>query len=150
MLLQLKRMLPAEGWLTERLARLRVQAYRARQGHVARIDEIRDLIKDLPPEARKQASQQLKDCYKELNLDLRLERLDKAVAINEKKIRELTRAAEQYTARHEHRKLHQVLEEAEQLQKHNSRLFKTIERTEEKLQKAAKRVAKDARGVSDA
>ena len=48
-LLQLKRMLPAEGWLTERLARLREKAYRMRQGHVARIEEIAAVTGKLPP-----------------------------------------------------------------------------------------------------
>jgi hypothetical protein len=72
------------------------------------------------------------------------------VAENERRIRDLTRSAQGYTASHEHRKLYEALEEAAKLQKHNSRLFRAIERTQEKLHRAAKRAARDARGVSDA
>jgi len=147
-LLQLKRMLPAEGWLTERLAGLRARAFRVRQGHVARIEEIQHLVKDLPPETKRKAGEELKDTYKELGLDLRLERLDGAVAANEKRIRDLTGLAEQYAAAHDHRRLHGILEAAGKLQKHNSRLFQIIDRTEKRLAKAAEKVAKDARGVN--
>jgi hypothetical protein len=147
-LLQLKRMLPAEGWLTERLAGLRARAYKARQGHVARIEEIQHLVKDLPPETKRKAGEELKDTYKELGLDLRLERLDGAVAANEKRIRDLTQLAQRYAAAHDHRRLHGILEAAGKLQKHNSRLFQIIDRTEKRLAKAAEKVAKDARGVN--
>ena len=43
-MLQLKRMLPAEGWLTERMARLREKAHYVRKGHIARIEEIQEHV----------------------------------------------------------------------------------------------------------
>ena len=142
--LQLKRMLPAEGWLTERLTRLREKAYRMRQGHVVRIEEIRELAAKLPSAGRKKLSGQLRDLYRELGLETRLERLDKAAAANEKRIREITEEAERATAAYDYRKLHDLLKAGEKLQKHNSSLFKTIERTEKKLDATARKAAKNA------
>ena len=142
--LQLKRMLPAEGWLAERLAKLREKAYRMRQGHVARIEEIRELAAKLPTAGKKRLSGQLRDLYKELGLETRLERLDKAAAANEKRIREITKEAERATAAYDYRKLHDLLKAAEELQKHNSSLFKIIERTEKKLDSTARKAAKNA------
>ena len=148
--LQIRRMLPAEGWLTERLAQVRSKAHRVREGHVARIEEIRDVIGKLPTEAKKQASKELAGCYKELGLDLRMERLDKAVAANEKRIRDLSARAVELTAAHDFKGLHDTLKAAEKLQKHNSQLFSLIERTEKRLLKAAQDVAKHAGEVKDA
>lgn len=147
-MLQIRRMLPAEGWLTERLARLRAKAYITRQGHIARIEAIQPIIKDLPPEARRKAGEELAACYRELGFDLRLERLDKAVAANEQRIRRLTQEAQAYLAANDYRSLHGALEAAAKLQKHNSRLFRLIDRTEARLAAAAKKVARQHAGVS--
>jgi len=141
-MLQIRRMLPAEGWLTQRLARLRENAYHAREGHVARIEAIQHLIKDLPPEAKRKAGEELAATYKELGLDLRLDRLDKAIAANEQRIRSLTQEAQSHLAANDYRSLHGSLEAAIKLQKHNSRLFRLIDRTEARLAAAAKRVAR--------
>lgn len=149
-LLQIQRMLPAEGWLTERMAQLREKAYRLREGHVARIEEIQGLIKKLPPEDKRKAAEELATCYKELGLDLRLDRLDKAVAANEVRIRELTKQAESYLAANDYRRLHDAFQMAAKLQKHNSRLFKIMNRTEARLQTAAKKVATKFAGVTRA
>jgi hypothetical protein len=145
-LLQLNRMLPREGWLTQRLANLRAKAYQARQGHIARITEFQHLISKLPPEAKRKASQELAARYQELNLDQRLDRLDKAAAANEKKIRDLTQQARAYMASHDYRRLHDVLEAARKLQRQNSTLFQIINRTDKKLTGVAQQVAKNAPG----
>lgn len=147
-MLQLRRMLPAEGRLTERLAQLREKAYRARKGHVAKIEEIQHAFSKMNTAERKQASQQLAAEYQSLQLDQRLDRLDKAVAENEKRIRELTQVAGQQLAKHDHKALTNTLKQAENLQKHNSQLFKLIEGTEKKLEELAKRIASS--GVKDA
>jgi hypothetical protein len=147
-MLQLKRMLPAEGWLTERLARLRGQAYCVRQGHVARIEEIQHLIQKLPPKAKREAAEELVASYKELRLDLRLERLDGAVAANERRIHDLTQQAQACLAAYDYRELLAVLEKAQQLQKHNSRLFKIINHAESRLASIAKTVARKYAGVT--
>ena len=88
--------------------------------------------------------------YKQLvGIDTRLERLDKAVAEYEKRIRELTGKAQIYTANYEHKKLHDTLKAAEKLQHHNDKLFKIIDRTEKKLTDIAMKVAQQAREVDD-
>lgn len=147
---QLQRILPAEGWLTERLAALRARAHVIQKGHLARIDELREAIGKLPRYARKRAEQELAARYEELHMDQRLERLNAAVAENERRIRELTREAEAAVVRHDYRKLADLLDAARKLQEHNAKLFKLIERGERKLMDAARRIAKDAAAVKDA
>jgi len=147
-MLQLKRMLPAEGWLTERMARLRAKAHLIRRGHVARIKELRGGLARMPPEAKRRISREMVTRYSELKLDLRLERLDKAVAENERRIRELTRSAQQNLQRHDYRELVNILEDASKLQAHNAKLLRTIERTEAKLVTAAKRIAQQSQEVT--
>jgi hypothetical protein len=96
---QLKRILPAEGWLTQQMAQLRAKAHRIRNGHIARFQETRDVFARLPASARKQAAANLADRYHQLiGIDTRLERLDKAVAGTERRIRDLTAQAQQYAA----------------------------------------------------
>jgi hypothetical protein len=145
-LVQIRRMLPAEGWLTERLAQLRENAHRFKEGHVARIEELQQAIGKLPSGEKRKVAEQLVASYKELRLDVRLERLDQAVAANEKTIRELTQQAEGYAASHDYRRLHDALKAAQKLQGHNSALFKTIDRTEKHLQALATRISKQAGG----
>ncbi len=149
-MLQLRRMLPAEGWLTERLARLREKAHLMQRGHIARIEEIQGDISRLPPQAKRKAASELSARYKELKLDLRIERLDKAAAVNERRVRELTKQAEAYLAEHNHKKLVDVLDAAKKLQGHNARLLKAISRTEARLLAAARQVARRSSGVKTA
>ena len=143
-MLQLNRILPAEGWLTERMARLREKAHLVRQGHTARIQELEAHISKLPPEGRKKASQELASRYKELNLDQRLERLDRAVAENERRIRELTQQAQSYLQAGNCKALAGVLDAASKLQRHNAHLFKLIDGTEARLTSVAKQAAKQS------
>jgi hypothetical protein len=143
-MLQLTRMLPAEGWLTQRLAGLRQKAYRMREGHVARIREIAALIEKLPPTAKRKLSEELQARYRELGFDLRLDRLDRAAVANESRIRELTKLAQGYLGSHDYRGLYDALKAAEKLQKHNSSLFKIIQSTERRLDAAAQKLAREA------
>ena len=88
-------------------------------------------------------------CYNQLiGTDTRLERLDKAVAENERRIRDLTGQAQKYTANYDYRKLTDTIKAAEKLQHHNSKLFKIIDRTEGKLSAIAKKIAKEIREVN--
>ena len=147
-LLQLKRMLPAEGYLTERMAQLRAKAHRIRNGHVARLEETRHVFAKLPTPAKKKAAAQLAARYNQMaGIETRLERLDKAVAENERRIRDLTGQAEQYAAKYNHQKLYETIKAAEKLQHHNSKLFKIIERTEKNLSAVAKNVAKEVKEI---
>jgi len=146
---QLKKMLPAEGYLTGRMAQLRAKAHRIRNGHIARLEETRNVFLKLPVSKKKKASAELAARYNQLvGIDTRLERLDKAVAENEHRIRELTGQAQQYTANYDYQKLTDCIKAAEKLQGHNSRLFKIIKRTEGKLTAVAKKIARETREVN--
>jgi len=148
-LLQLKRILPAERWLTQRMAQLREKAYKIRHGHIARLDETRNVFSKLPLSSKKNASEELIAQYKQLTgIDTRLQRLDKAVAENEQRIRDLTYKAEQFAANYDHKNLYNCLKAAQKLQHHNSRLLKIIERTEGKLSNIAKETVKQTREVN--
>lgn len=142
---QLQRILPAEGWLTQRMARLREKAHMVRNGHIARIEELEKHIAGLPPEARAAAGRELAVRFKELNLDQRLERLDRAVAENERRIRDLTRQAEADAQAGNYKALADVLKAASKLQQHNARLFKIIDRTEARLITAARQATRPSK-----
>jgi endonuclease III len=145
---QLKRMLPAEGWLTQRMAQLRAKAHRIRNGHIARLEETRHLFAKLPTSAKKTASAELASRYRKIvGIDTRLERLENAVTAYEKRIRDLTAQAKSYAANYNYQKLHDCLKTAEKLQKHNTKLLKIIVRTEAKLIRAAMAVVDKTREV---
>jgi hypothetical protein len=148
-LLQLKRMLPAEGYLTERMSQLRTKAHQIRNGHIARLEETKDVFSKLPVSEKKKASAELAAGYNQIvGIDTRLERLDSAVAENERRIRELTNQAQTYTANYDFRKLADALKAAQELQQHNSKLFKIIDRTENKLSAIVKKVTQEAKQVN--
>jgi len=147
-LLQIKRMLPAQGYLTERMAQLRAKAHQIRNGHIAQLEETRHTFAKLPTSAKKKAAAELSARYNQIvGIDTRLERLDRAVAENERRIRELTAKAQDYTANHNHQKLTETLKAAEKLQHHNSKLFKIIERTENKLSAIAKKITNGVKKI---
>jgi uncharacterized protein YkuJ len=148
-LVQLKKMLPAQGYLTERMAQLRAKAHQIRNGHIARLEETKYVFSKLPVSEKKKASAELAARYSQLiGIDTRLERLDKAVAENEHRIRELTGQAQAYTANYDFQKLTDCLKSAEKLQHHNSHLFKIINRTEGKLSAIAKKIANETKQVN--
>jgi len=145
---QIKRMLPAQGYLTERMAQLRAKAHQVRNGHIARLEETKHVFATLPTSAKKKAAAELAARYNQMvGIETRLERLDKSVAENEKRIRDLTEKARDYTAKYDHRGLVEALKAAEKLQHHNSRLFKIIDRAENKLSAIAKQIAKEVKQV---
>ncbi|MDD5134430.1 MAG: hypothetical protein PHP01_03340 [Phycisphaerae bacterium] len=149
-LLQLRRMLPAEGYLTERMAQLRTKAFQIRNGHIARLEETRDTFSKLPVSEKKKAAAEMAAAYNQLvGIDTRLQRLDKAVAANEKRISDLTSQAQKYTANYDYRKLTDTLKAAEKLQHHNSRLFKIIQRTEDKLTAISRKIVAEAKQTNE-
>ncbi|MHC4791849.1 MAG: hypothetical protein ACYS8Y_10525 [Planctomycetota bacterium] len=146
---QLTKILPAEGWLTQKMANLRARAHRIRNGHIARLEETRNVFAKLPTTVKKKAAAELAARYNQIiGIDTRLERLDKAVAKYEIRIRDLTRQAKAYTANHDYQKLKGCLNTALRLQHHNTRLLKIIQRTEGKLSAIAKKVAKQTQEVN--
>ena len=149
-MLQLRRILPAEGWLTQRMSRLPARAHFLQKGHVARIKELQDSVGKLPARTKVKVSRELQTRCRELKIDQRVERLDRLVASNERTVRDLTRQAQTCLAAQEHEKLAEVLEAAQKVQQRCTKLFKLIERTERKLIIAAKTAARRSREVSHA
>jgi len=80
-------------------------------------------------------------------IDLRLERLDRAAAEIEQRIRQLTYQAQQHAAHYNYPGLYETLKAAEKLQRQNSRLFKVIQHTEGKLTAVAKKVADEVKQI---
>jgi hypothetical protein len=147
-LLQLRRTLPAEGFLTEKMAQLRAKAQQIRNGHIARLEETRQVFAQLPVSAKKKAAAELVSRYKQIaGIDNRLERLDGAVAEIERRIKDLTKQAEQYAANYNYKKLDETLSIAEKLQGHNSKLLRSIQHTESKLSAIAKKVASEVKQI---
>jgi hypothetical protein len=147
-MLQIKRMLPAQGYLTARMAELRAKAHQVRNGHITRLEETRQAFAHAPTPAKKKASAELAAKYNQMvAIETRLERLDRAVAENERRIQDLTAKAQGYTSTYDHQKLFETIKAAEKLQHHNSKLIKIIERTEHKLSAIAKEVAKEVQQV---
>jgi len=144
--LQIKRMLPAQGYLTEKMAQLRAKAHGVRNGHIARLAETRHVFAAMPISVKKKASAGLAARYSEMvGIDTRLERLDRTVSENERRIRQLTQEAQQYNANYDYQKLCDCLKQAEKLQHHNSQLFKVIDRTDAKLTSIAKDAARQVK-----
>jgi hypothetical protein len=63
---QIKRMLPAQGYLTESMARLRTKAHRIQKVHIARLEETRHVFSKLPASAKKEASAGLTAAYNQM------------------------------------------------------------------------------------
>lgn len=145
---QLKRILPEEGWLTRRMARLREKAYLIQRGHVARLNETKHLIRNLPVESKRKLSQELIAEYnKMVDIDQRIERVDYIVAENEKRIMEITKQAQTYAKRYNYRKLTELLENAQNLQTHNTNAIKHIDSLEKHLSGVINRVTKNIKSL---
>jgi len=146
---QLRRMLPVQGELTERMARLRATAHHVREGHVGRLAQMKHLYAKLSPSARKEAAARLVARYQQLvGIEERVERLDKAVATIERRIKELTGEAQARLANGQLPQVPDLLKAAEALQRHNGRLLAIIERTESRLSNVVRQTAQQASKVS--
>lgn len=143
---QLQRILPAEGYLTQRMAQLRSRVFQIRNGHVSRLEETRKILQNASTNVKKKVSEQLIAKYqKMIGIDTRLERLETVVTKNEKRIRDLTRQAQEYARRFNYEGLYDCLKQAEQLQKHNSRIIRLITHTEYKLNHLAQTTANEVK-----
>ena len=148
---RLRRLLPAEGWLTERMAQLRARAHLIREGHVHRLQELEQFLSTVSPPARKKLAADLKQRYeKVVGTDQRLDELDRAVAEKEQRVRDLTAGAREALARYDYAKLYDLMDQAEKLQRQNDKLLKIIEGTERKLvalvKDAAAHAQRDSQG----
>ena len=143
---QITSMLPAQGQLTQHMAQLRTRAHQIRNGHIARLMETKKAFARSPTAIKKQAAAKLAASYGQLiDMDTRLERLDKAVAETELRIRQLTQTAMQQAKQYNHQGLFHTLKQAEKLQSHNGKLFKVIERTEKPLTSLIQKVSKEVK-----
>jgi len=143
---EIKRLLPEEGWLTQRMANLRKKAHQIKNGHVARLEETKDIARKLPLPAKKKLSKDIVNSYNNIiDIDKRIERLDAMIAHNESRIKELTKQAQQYAMNYDYKKLTEIVEQAEKLQEHNSKIFKIIDRTENKLSQIAQKVVNETK-----
>ena len=146
---QLRRILPAEGWLTERLAQLRARAHLIREGHIHQLQELQQFATTLSPEARKTIASELTSGYQAIvGIDERIERLDNAVAENERRIRDVTSQAREALARYDYARLQDLLDTADKQQRHNQKLLRNIEHTEKKLTRLVETVARRAAQMS--
>lgn len=144
LLVQLQRILPAEGYLTEQMARLRKKAHQIRNGHIAKLDETKHVYRNMPTSVKKQAAADLAARYQQLiDMDQRLERLDTLVAENESKIRRLTCQAKESVEKKEFRRFDDIIKTAEKLQASNSEIFVTIDQMEQKLSMLAQSIANE-------
>ncbi len=145
---QIRRMLPEEGWLTQRLAGLREKIEYIRRGELERVEDIAKALHQLTPEERARALDRMKKHYRESQLLVKLDQLDKAVAANEARIVNLTRHAQAYADSHDHQSLLKSLTLAEKLQKQNSQLFKWMNQVEREIEAIARKAAghRDAGG----
>ena len=142
-LTQVRTLLPAEGWLTERLARLRAHAHHVREGHLAELEQTKALCRRLPKEVRRVLAAQTVAGYgKIVGIETRIDRLDAAAAEVERQVRRLTTAAEAALGQHQPEQAERMLAEAEKTQGHATRLLRRIEHTEQKLMRVVDRIAK--------
>lgn len=143
---QLRHLLPAEGQLTEHLARFREKMALAQQGQMARINELQSELRHLPPEMRESAGEELAARIRQLRLDRRLDRLDRSVAEAERRLRDLTVQAERALENRRYDVVPDLLDTAARIQQHAKKLLEAIDRTERKLLRAAEEAARAARG----
>lgn len=146
-LTHIARVLPAEGWLTEQLARLRARAELIRNGHLAKLQELQRDLNRLPAEARESLSAELRARYQALKFDTRLERLDRSVAEAEKRVKELTAAAHDAVAKGDARRGSQLIDNANRLQKQIAQLMGFIQRDEARLAGLVTRLARGTTGA---
>lgn len=150
LMLQIRRLLPAQGWLTKRMAELRAKAHRVRHGHIARLKQTSQAYASLSSPVKKKAAAELIAAYRRLvDIDALLEQLDKAVATNEQRIGELTEQAAALLRRNDHRGLHEMFEQVKKLAKHNTQLFSRIEATEKRIDAVITQVAEKAKQVNE-
>lgn len=147
-MIRLRQVLPEEGRLTSRLSQLRARAHHIRQGNVARIQEVREAVGRLPKVARRKAGEELAARYQELQLDVRMERLDRTAAAIEQRVRELTLEAGRRLADGDRERAEEMIQRAVKLQRQESRLLKLIERTERRIQSLARETVEKHAEVS--
>jgi|GEM_PF-5012413 len=146
-MLQMRRMLPAEGQLVQRLRALQQTAATIRKQTIARISELLQAYETLTTKMKHKALRELAAQCHDLKFDDKVQQLESAVMANEKRIHELLSRAQNELAAHRFDVVYEVFKAAEKLQKHNTQLFSLMDRTEKKLLEASHAAAKSVQEV---
>jgi len=145
LVLQLKRILPQQGYLAGRMTSLRKKAHLMRNGHIARTKEIKKLCRQLEPLQKRRVSRQMIEYYKnETDLDRRLERLEGLIADIEKQSRELVLHAQNCVKDNDFKRYDHFVKKATKLQDRVTHIIKVIVRTEKKLSATASKIVREA------
>ena len=145
LILQLQRILPQQGFLAGRMAGLRKKAHLMRNGHIAKIKDIKNLYRQLGPLQKQKVSRQMIEYYQnQTDLDRRLERLEGFIADIEKQSRQLIVRAEICVKNKEFKQYDHIIKKAAKLQDRVTHIIKVIIRTEKKLIDAAHKIVRDA------
>lgn len=135
---QIENLLPEEGRITQRLSQLRATAQRSRRGDLEAVKALAEEARRLSGPARGRAAKLLQSRYRRMQMELRMEQLDKAGAALERRVSELTVRAHRALEQRRMKALHDLLKEADHRQKQASKLIKQIERTEAHLIREAR------------
>ena len=130
---RLEQMLPEQGQLTRRLSHLRQMMHRARRGEVMQVKALEKAFKQLPADARAAAAKRLRRQCNEASLVRRLDRLDRAVAEAERRLKEVTTGIERALDERRFRDVSPLMDGAQKLQHQMQNLIVRIERTEHQL-----------------
>jgi hypothetical protein len=130
---RIEKILPQAEALTDKMAELRRKAFLVKNGDLNKLKQLRIFLNKTPPNQRSRVLARIKETYKQLNFDQRIERLDYAVAETEKQIRETLNLSIQKINQSDIQGLNKLLKEAEKLQRHNAKLLSAIQRSENKL-----------------
>ena len=144
LLIQLQRILPEQGFLINRMAELRAKVHMVKNGHIAKIKEIRKLYKLIPNHQKREVSKHMIEYYRnETDFEKRLERLESLVTAAEKQNSELMANAKACVERHKFKEFDHIVHKAQRLQDHITHIIKIIIRTEKKLSEAAHKIVQE-------
>jgi hypothetical protein len=145
---RIERIIPQSGLLTEKMAELRKKAMLIKNGSIHKVNQLSRIIENTPVAERKGFNARIKDIYKEINFDKRIERLDNSAAVIEKRIRRILSRSVQLLNSNDIEGLNKLLSRAKRLQDHNTKLIASIERSERRLFKHSIKAMKNKKGVA--
>jgi hypothetical protein len=145
LVLQLQRILPQQGFLAGQMAGLRKKAHLVRNGHIAKIKDIKKLCRQMGPLQKREISRQMIEYYqKETDLEKRLERLEGLITDIEKQSRELIVRAQICVKNNDFKQYDDIINKAKRLQDRVTHIIKIIIRTEKKLSATSQKIVRDA------
>ena len=141
LILQLQRILPEQGFLSGRMTGLRKKAHLMRNGHIAKIKEIKTLCRQLGPLQKQKVSRQMIEYYQnQTDLDRRLERLEGIITNIEKQSRDLIIRAQICVKNNDFKQYDHFIKKAAKMQDRVTHIIKVIIRTEKNLSDTAHKI----------